>query len=79
MLEVSAYEAKTHLSKLLNKVGQGEHIKITKHKTLIAYLIPAGEYQRPNHDIFMAFKKFREGKKLMDGDSVSSLIKIGRK
>jgi prevent-host-death family protein len=37
---VGAYEAKTHLSKLLEKVGAGEEITITKHGVPVAKLVP---------------------------------------
>jgi len=37
---VGAYEAKTHLSELLEKVGAGEEIIITKHGVPVAKLVP---------------------------------------
>jgi len=37
---VGAYEAKTHLSELLEKVEAGEEIIITKHGAPIAKLVP---------------------------------------
>lgn len=37
---VGAYEAKTHLSKLLEKVEAGEEITITKHGAPVARLVP---------------------------------------
>ncbi len=37
---VGAYQAKTHLSELLEKVEAGEEITITKHGTPIAKLVP---------------------------------------
>ena len=37
---VGAYEAKTQLSELLEKVEAGEEITITKHGTPIAKLVP---------------------------------------
>jgi prevent-host-death family protein len=37
---VGAYEAKTHLSKLLAKVEAGEEIIITKHGAPVAKLVP---------------------------------------
>ena len=37
---VGAYEAKTHLSKLLDKVEAGEEITITKHGAPVAKLVP---------------------------------------
>jgi len=40
---VGAYEAKTHLSELLEKVEAGEEITITKHGAPIARLVPVPE------------------------------------
>ena len=40
MATVGAYEAKTHLSELLERVKKGERIVITKHGTPIAELVP---------------------------------------
>ena len=37
---VGAYEAKTHLSELLEKVEAGEEIVITKHGAPVARLVP---------------------------------------
>lgn len=37
---VGAYEAKTHLSELLEKVEAGEEITITKHGAPVAKLVP---------------------------------------
>ncbi|MGH6920337.1 MAG: type II toxin-antitoxin system Phd/YefM family antitoxin [Geminicoccaceae bacterium] len=36
-----AYEAKTHLPKLLARVAKGERITITKHGVPVAMLVPA--------------------------------------
>lgn len=37
---VGAYEAKTHLSKLLDRVARGEYLTITRHGKPIAKLVP---------------------------------------
>lgn len=37
---VGAFEAKTHLSELLDKVEAGEEITITKHGAPVARLVP---------------------------------------
>jgi len=37
---VGAYEAKTHLSELLEKVQAGEEIVITRHGAAVAKLVP---------------------------------------
>ncbi len=41
MITVGAFEAKTHLSALLEKVGGGEEVLITKRGKAIAKLVPA--------------------------------------
>jgi prevent-host-death family protein len=39
--EVGAFEAKTHLSQLLDAVEEGETITITRHGKPVAALVPA--------------------------------------
>ena len=46
MIEVGAFEAKTHLSSLLEKVSQGEEVVITKHGKAVARLVPAEQAGR---------------------------------
>jgi prevent-host-death family protein len=40
MPEIGAYEAKTHLPKLLERIQKGERFTITKHGHPVAELIP---------------------------------------
>jgi prevent-host-death family protein len=42
MTKISAFEAKTHFGKLLDRVAAGEEIVITRHDKPIARLIPEG-------------------------------------
>lgn len=44
---VGAYEAKTHLSELLEKVEAGEEITITKHGAAVAKLVPVKKETSP--------------------------------
>ena len=44
---VGAYEAKTHLSELLEKVEAGEEITITKHGAPVAKLVPVKKEASP--------------------------------
>ena len=37
---IGAYEAKTHLPQLLERVARGEHLTITRHGKPVAQLIP---------------------------------------
>jgi prevent-host-death family protein len=42
MSEIGAYEAKTHLPKLLERVEKGESFVITRHGRAVAELTPVG-------------------------------------
>ena len=65
MLEVSAYEAKTHLADLLRKVQNGERIIITKHHIPVAMMMPVASQKRMLvEDAVEAIKSFRKGKTL---------------
>ena len=46
MIEVGAFEAKTHLSALLDKVSRGEEVLITRRGKAIARLVPAEQAGR---------------------------------
>ena len=46
MMSVGAFEAKTHLSALLDRVEDGEEVTITRHGRPVAKLIPAGDVDR---------------------------------
>ena len=46
MIEVGTFEAKTHLSALLEKVSQGQEVLITKRGEPIARLVPAQRSDR---------------------------------
>ena len=46
MIKVGAFDAKTHLSSLLDKVSRGAEVLITRRGRPIARLIPAGRAER---------------------------------
>ncbi len=46
MIEVGAFEAKTHLSALLEKVRLGEEVLITRRGKAVARLVPAEDVMR---------------------------------
>ncbi len=48
MVAIGAYEAKTHLPRLLDRVKQGETLTITRHGKPVASLVPYqhGDRQR---------------------------------
>lgn len=47
-MTVGAYEAKTHLPRLLDRVQQGESVTITRHGRPVAQIVPvlAGDRER---------------------------------
>ena len=63
MTEVGAYEAKTKLSELLERVARGERIVITKHGIPVAILVPVGPQADPRK-VVTELKAFRKGKML---------------
>jgi len=48
MSEIGAYEAKTHLPKLLERVEKGERFVITRHGRAVAELGPVGKLDEKN-------------------------------
>ena len=77
---VGAYEAKTHLSELLEKVEAGEEITITKHGAPVAKLVPVKrEASREERAAAIArIQKLSSGLSL-GGLKVRDLIREGRK
>lgn len=79
METVGAYEAKTHLPKLLDRVAKGERIVITRHGTPVAVLQPANvERQIDVAAIIKEMRCFRKARTL-DGLSIKETIEHGRK
>ena len=77
---VGAYQAKTHLSQLLEKVEAGEEIIITKHGAPVAKLIPMAREASPEERL-AAIERIQ---KLANGLSlralkVKDLIREGRR
>ena len=76
---MGAYEAKTHLPQLLERVARGERITITKHGVPVATLQPADSTKRMTaSDTIDQLKKFSKGRRL-DGLSLRELIEEGRR
>lgn len=79
MESVGAYEAKTHLPKLLERVAEGHSITITKHGVPVAVL---GLYDPEKNvdvqEVIQALRKFRQNNRL-DGLSIRELIEEGRR
>ena len=62
MISVGAFEAKTHLSALLDRVAAGEEVVITKHGRPVARLVGAQhiDHARVN-EAFEKLKALRKG------------------
>jgi len=77
---VGAYEAKTHLSELLEKVEAGEEITITKHGAPVAKLVPVKKEVRPEERVAAIdrIQKLATGLSL-GGLKVKHLIREGRR
>jgi prevent-host-death family protein len=50
MITVGTFEAKTHLSTLLDRVAAGEEVVITRHGTPVARLVGARQFDRARID-----------------------------
>ena len=78
METVGAYEAKTHLPKLLERVIKGERITITKHGVPVAVLQPPLPLKKTEpKKIIAELRKFRE-KHTLKGLSIREMIEEGR-
>jgi prevent-host-death family protein len=77
MTSVSAYEAKTHFSALLERAGGGESIVVTRHGRPVAKLVPY-DAAEPVDDVIASLRRVREGVRL-DGLAVRDLIDDGRR
>lgn len=69
MITVGAFDAKTHLSTLLERVARGEEVVITRHGKPVARLIPETAAQRADMDAIIGrLKAARAGITLGDLD-----------
>ena len=79
METVGAYEAKTHLTQLLERVAKGEKITITKHGVPVATLQPANSLKKtPVREVIEQLKRFRNAHRL-NGLSIRKMIEEGRR
>ncbi len=78
MTTVGAYEAKTHLPRLLEQVESGETITITKHGREVAKLVPVDRAATNPDEVIAALRTARRG--LRRGrTSVRRMIDEGRR
>lgn len=67
METVGAFEAKTHLSSLLERVAKGESFTITRHGTPVARLMPVQTHDQLDRDAALEqLKVFGKGRTLAD-------------
>ncbi len=79
METVGAYEAKTHLPKLLERVMKGERITITKHGVPVAVLQPPLPLRKTEpRKVIAELREFRE-KHTLKGHSIRDMIEEGRR
>lgn len=82
METVGAYEAKTHLPQLLERVAKGERIAITKHGVPVAMLVPV-EQRKDIAWALQEVKKFRaerqaKGDEPLTAQEIKEMINEGR-
>ena len=80
METVGAFEAKTHLSDLLDRVSKGEKITITRHGVPAAMLVPVGETGKKltHKEIVDGMRALRKRIK-PDRMSVREMVREGRR
>ena len=80
METVGAFEAKTHLSDLLDRVSKGETITITRHGVPAALLVPVGETAKKltHQEIVEGMRALRKRIK-PDRMSVREMVEEGRR
>lgn len=78
MTTIGAFDAKTHLPELLERVSKGETIQITRRGVPVARLVPV-DVDRP--DPQEALKRIREMRKgvTLGGLTIRELIDEGRR
>jgi len=77
---VGAYQAKTHLSELLEKVEAGEEITITKHGAPVAKLVPVKKSATPQQRVAAIRRIHKLAADLsLGGLKIKDLIREGRR
>ena len=80
MAAIGAFDAKTHLSALLDRVARGERITITRHGVPAAMLVPVGDSggKLTHEEIVAGLRALRKRVK-PDTMSVREMINEGRR
>jgi prevent-host-death family protein len=79
MATLGIYEARTRWSEMIDRVGKGEEITITRHGTPVAKLVPAdGRAKVAVAEAVEELRKFRRKHKLR-GLTIKQMIGEGRR
>jgi prevent-host-death family protein len=80
MTTVGAYEAKTHLPELLERVAKGERVVITKRGKPVAMLVPPPAVKKDLRSVIEQFKAYTEEQgRTLGGLTYRDLIEEGRR
>ena len=80
MATIGAFDAKTHLSALLDRVARGERITITRHGVPAAMLVPISEGSaRLTHDQIVEGMRALRKRVKPDSMSVREMVEEGRR
>jgi prevent-host-death family protein len=79
MKTIGAFEAKTHLNQLLQRVAKGESISITLRGVPVAKLVPAHTDEKRNpRQLVAEIRQLRQGA-VLGKTSIRELIDEGRR
>lgn len=76
---IGAYEAKTHLPRLLREVAASATFVITNHGIPVARLVPSGTERRPIAELMAEARKLRAAAKPLGELTIRDLIEEGRR
>jgi len=78
---VGAFDAKTNLSQLLDRVEQGETVVITRHGAPVAKLVPFEDSidREKVRRAIAELKKLSKGQRLPSGMTIRDMIEEGRR
>ncbi len=78
MTRIGAYQAKTHLARLLDEVERGKTVTITRHGREVARLVPAAPRTAEPDEVIAAIRAGRHGTR-RGRSSVRAMIAEGRR
>ncbi len=79
MTTVGTFEAKTHLTQLLDRVAKGERIVITNRGKPVAMLVPPEPERQNVRQAVKEMRELRKGNVLGEDLTIRELIEEGRR